>query len=519
MYSNNYIRNLLKKYIDQKINKFIIYPFGGNGVNVKNVLKDYFNLEPCFVVDNEYSKYNSKIIDEETLKKIYQRDMYIILSIEDKGTNAQMYKTLSEYILPDHIINLQRNNEKENYKKLYTGEGLLLRDFLPKLTLPIGEGAGRIKDKIKVRIVHRSAPCWNTIKTICQAFKEDSLFDLLLIVHDDWTWKQSVEQVQGIYRYVMWNEYQVQEDRPDIMVFSVPPAKPVDGLVSCREYAKLVVCAYWGIVRYEDSVDQFWDKLQLDMGIYCPDYYLFDTLQYSEIRESAYFSEKIVELGNAKFDGIYQAAQGKKYKKGWEKLEGKTTILWATSHGIYENRMPQKTLTFDLYAKTVFAYADENPEMGLVFRPSVGLITEMFRYGFWNQNDLIQLKKYCEETPNIVFDDTDTYENAYSVADGILTEAFSGMVYSALPLNKPICAAYRSKSDNPEYKELLDSLYSAYESNDIINFFEMVKSGQDPMLILREKTRKKLIKDFDGNNGRRIKEFVERKYFEKIDPG
>lgn len=46
MYEGNYIRCILKKYIDQKIDKFIIYPFGENGVNTKNILKDFFGLDP-----------------------------------------------------------------------------------------------------------------------------------------------------------------------------------------------------------------------------------------------------------------------------------------------------------------------------------------------------------------------------------------------------------------------------------------------------------------------------------------
>ena len=58
MYDSNFIRNILKEYIDKKIDKFVIYPYGVNGTNAKNVLNNYFDLEPQFIVDNMYAKYH-----------------------------------------------------------------------------------------------------------------------------------------------------------------------------------------------------------------------------------------------------------------------------------------------------------------------------------------------------------------------------------------------------------------------------------------------------------------------------
>lgn len=72
--------------------KFIIYPFGVNGVNVKNVLKDCYDLEPCFIVDNEYYRYNHNIINDDILKNVYQKEMYIILTIENEETNSEILK-------------------------------------------------------------------------------------------------------------------------------------------------------------------------------------------------------------------------------------------------------------------------------------------------------------------------------------------------------------------------------------------------------------------------------------------
>lgn len=514
MYENQFIRNVLKLYINQQQCKFVIYPFGCNGVQVKNILKDCFDLNPCLIVDNEYAQYSPEIVNKDTLKEVWQQDMYVIITIENEEISAEITKELLEFIPVSNIINLQ--NLKQKRKNVYDYKGFSLKSFLPLMNCKVEDRS--VSNKIKVRIVHRSPAIWNAIQTICRAFREDELFDVLLIIHNDWKYKESVRQaVENGYSYIMWDVYQAVEDQPDILILSGQRQTVLSGLLDSRKFAKLIVVASWSIVQYS-SIEELWNRYKNDYYLYSPDYYLFDSLQYHLIKQSDYFSEQIVEMGNAKFDGIYQSVHRKrKYSGKWKKLEClSTTVLWTTSHGVHAQGV-YRTCTFDLYAKTFFEYAYKNPQMGFIFRPSLGLVDEMLEFGFWSQSDIQYLQEYCDNSPNIVYDDTDTYDIAYSLADGILTDAFSGMVCSALPTLKPICAAYRSRSDISWHKELLDSLYSAYEDSEIIDFFEMLRYKQDPKLELRKIASEKYIKHFDGKNGWRIKEFIKEKYYEKIE--
>lgn len=512
MYNLSYISNLLKGYIDQKVNKFVIYPFGSNGVNVKNVLMDYFNLKPLYIVDNEYSKYNSLIINKEELRSIYQQDMYVILTVENQDINKKMLKELSQFVPQANIINLVK---KENTDVKYFGEGFLLRDFLPEMRKKSINN--KLSKKIKVRIVHGYHTAWNAISSICQAFKEDSLFDVMLIT-GDWASEKVTEQAEKFgFRSIVWNEYQGNEDRPDILILCLPFKKVIEGLVNCREYAKLIVVAYWFVVRYGSKVDSIRDLAQ-GFGIYRPNYYFFDSLLYNEMKQSAHFGDKVVEMGNAKFDGIYHAMQKRECIESWKKLQGKKVIVWTTTHGIYEG-VVTKAVTFDLYAKTIFKYAFHNPDVGFVFRPSDELINEMLKHGYWSHNDLQQLKEYCAGTPNIVFDDTDTYDAAFSIADGIITDAYCGIICSALPTLKPICVTYRSMQDKSWHPELTDNYYSAYDDQGIVDFIELIKNEQDSMFELRKMASEIYVKHFDGRNGLRIKEFIKNKYLEIKEEG
>lgn len=200
MYDNNYIKSVLKKYIDKGVDKFIIYPYGENGVNTKNILKEFFGLEPCLIVDNEYSKYNSKIINKEMLKKVYLQEMCLILTIENRDLNAKLLGELLEIIPAENIINLYQ--EKKLVRDTnYSGQGFMLRDFLPKAIVT----SKKKNEKIKVRINCVFPNIWNMVSRIYRAFQEDSIFDVLLIVDGTWGCQRQAEEHQ--YKYVMCDDY------------------------------------------------------------------------------------------------------------------------------------------------------------------------------------------------------------------------------------------------------------------------------------------------------------------------
>lgn len=519
MFDSSLIKTVLKEYVDKNLNRFGIYPFGINGVCVRNILKDYFNLEACLIVDDEISKYNAGVIDQKELVNAYESDIYIILTIENMELNAKLYKELSGYIPQSHIINLYKlfssqaaiTNAKTNIE---LERGFRISDFLP---VKKSKNAEEITaGKIKVRISHRHPTCWNVIKTIYQAFDADSSYDVLIVISNrvEKTTEATKKQIQELgYPFVIWSEYKVEEDRPDIMILTSSYDCISVGGSACRKYAKLIVMAFLFLIHYNRSLNEYWELQKEAMKGCYPDYYLYDSLLYQQIKNTDYFSEKIVEMGNAKFDEIYQTIQEKHYPGKWEKLRGKKVILWATSHGIWDKEM-YLNLTFDLYAKVIFRYIKEHPEVGVIFRPHGSFLDEMLACGFWCKDDIERLRKYCDDMPNLVFDDTDTYKAALSIADGIMTDAYCGVVCSSFPTLKPICAMYRTKKDAVCSKELLENCYSAFEERDVIEFMDMVKSGLDPLLGLRKQESSKYVKNFDGKNGWRIKKFIEEKYFE-----
>lgn len=511
MISDKDIKALLKVYVAKGIKQFAIYPFGVNGVNVKNILQDYFDISPIQIVDNEYSKFNSKICDFQTFEEKYDSNTYVILTIENKILNCEMKEALAKFVAESQIINLiDCDGLEDNIHKFF------IDDFLPEIVdkklVDLDTRQNEKHERIKVRILYQSKSIWNAIKTIWSAFQEDSSCDTL-ILHGYFIDRKMQENFDSLgIKCVKIEDYCVQEDRPDVLII----ASPYDNISQIdREYCKLIVAASMQLVRYSNNMKEFWKLQKRGFGRFQPDYFLFDSLLYREIMESEYASPKIIEMGNAKFDGIYEACKNKQYKPGWEKLKGKKVILWATDHGIGDG-MVAKHLTFDLYAKTIFQYAKDNQDVGIIFRPHPTFINELLNNLLWSRADLEGLRKYCEQSPNIIFDDSLTYDSAYSIADGILTDAFCGMTCSALPTLKPICLTYRNVGDMTYHEELAKCYDSAYCQEDIISFMDKIKNDQDTTLDLRKEACEKYIKHFDGKNGWRIKEFIKQKYLEQF---
>lgn len=506
------VRKILKGKIDEGIKKFIIYPFGTNGILIKNCLEDVFNTKPVLIIDNEYEKYHSGIENSLYLKEHYEKDTVVLLTIEDEELNRKMEEYLRTFVPRDRIVNFFCPVKKEKNSRV------IVNQFSLDNILPDFKGTEHIcmkhecNGKIKVRFLHSSYVFWNTIRTICAAFKEDKKYDILIVLREDDSDIMKEQMIREGYSYVMVSEYDVKEDLPDIMVLYHPWERSV--IKDCREYTNLIVAATLMLIRYGYSLDEMWKTMRIGFGRFKPDYYLFDSLLYEEIKNSEYYSNQIIEMGNAKFDGIYQAGISEKvYPNGWEKLKGKKVILWCTDHGFQDGNEVTDYITFDLYAKYIFQYALKHPEMGIIMRLHRSFVRDLLEQHFWTQEDVTVLRRYCEETANIIWDETDTYDTAYALSDAILTDALCGITCSALPTLKPICVMYRDRQVKVFHRELTDCYYSAYTADDLRTFFEMTGRGEDRMYELRKAASGKFVKNFDGKNGKRIKDFIEDKYF------
>lgn len=501
------VERYIKTLIDKNITKFILYPYGVNGKTIHEVLKHEFSIEPVHIVDNGLCEWNNDIVSFTELKKIYDENSCVILTVENRDLNSKMYAQLKTFIEQDRIINIL---DCEKHIQQYS-----FPDFSSfRIQSLLGNKNHVVKEQnsvIKIRILNFSRATWNAIRTVCQACEDDVQINLLVIMgKGNMSDEMLNEMTSYTFNYISIDDYSVKDDKPDILVIS-HPYDIFSDIQNCRRYCKLIVVASMQLVRYAHNWTDFFRTQRHGFGRFYPDCYLFDSLLYHDIVNAGYGSDRIVEMGNPKFDGIYESIQNKHIPKEWEKLQNKKIFLWTTDHGVHDG-MITEDVTLDLYGKHIFEFAASHKEVGFIFRPHKTLVSELLEAGLWCDEDLEELKNHCVQSDNVVFDDTFTYDAAYSLADAVITDAYCGITCSALPLLKPMLLLYRTTDSIPYHKEIAECTYSATSCDEIDNFIERVLVGEDPKYDLRKENASKCVKNFDGKNGWRIKEFLKQKY-------
>lgn len=104
----NYLSRQIRELITAGYNKFYIYPFGGIGMQVKEILEEGYGISDYIIIDNNLCNYNKKIISCNSLegKKWNEEEIVIIAS-----NNSEFYS--------DIRLEIQKYVSKGNIKDLY----------------------------------------------------------------------------------------------------------------------------------------------------------------------------------------------------------------------------------------------------------------------------------------------------------------------------------------------------------------------------------------------------------------
>ena len=308
------------------------------------------------------------------------------------------------------------------------------------------------------------------------------------------------------------------KEQPDYLIINFPILNDsYDGLVDrIREYrknAKCIVAVCSDIVKYDADIYKLWYGYWFRaFHSFAPDYLLFDKLLYEEIcKIKGIVSNRVIEMGNPKFDDVWIARHSnKEYLQGWEKLRGRKVFFWGTTHGI-NNGIIHNGVSFDVYAKDIFEYAKRHEDCGFVIRLHQYLVYELIeKEKCWSVEDYEQLKEYCTESDNIVWDETDDYCHAFNIADAVLLDWFCGMTLTALPTLLPVAILYRNEHiKDTIHPQITEQYYSIRNQKELTRFFDMVKRDEDPKYDRRRALIGKYVSYCDGQNGKRLKAFFD----------
>ena len=366
--------------------------------------------------------------------------------------------------------------------------------------------------KIRVRFFYWGwFTFWNAIESVIENFRDDSKYDVLFVylsLNND----EAIQRLSkaGI-KAVSDDAYEIEKDKPDIAVFNYAPGFYKDcSSIKLRVYINLGLVIGIHEKRNPDMVlHHLCGRLQGNM-----DMIIVEKNLYSEVIKSKNCQiHKWFPMGNPKFDSIYKKVHSQKeIPMVWDKIKGKKIILWAFDH-----EWDTVSVTFDLYVKAFIDYFNENNDMALIIRPHPNYSYELIRRGIWSQEDLEVVKEICDQSNNIIWDESADYGIAYKLSHAVITDINCGITVSALALDKPLAVLHRFDADNPQepqHPEIMENIYNIYGKDDLYDFFRMIEKGEDYLKEERKMIIEKYISHFDGKNGERIKDFVEERYNE-----
>ena len=537
MFTAKHIKECIKNAITQhSVNgtrggKFIIYPFGENGFQIKQILKEYFDIEPYMIVDNKWSKYNTNIANMDELRRSDVEDAYILLGVEDNLLNKKMYEELSEIFAEERIINFKVPYDNTVQRMSETHESLKVRNLFPDADFQAADMKEKNKKISLVFYVKNAASSWGGIKSLYDCFLEDDKYHVVVVpggIADSGAlyMRENVKRLQKDKVEIVDEDNLLEHLNPEVVIMTgYAPMMETCSLAAVRILggAKLSIGIYNRLLDVGINGDGRHIERNMNHGsMALCDYCIADTSLYRLITKDATEAEKgkYVELGHPKFDNVWGALHKNNCPPTWEKLKGKKVVLWAPVHGLNGDGIGWWWYTFDIYAKHIIEYAVQHEEIGLIVRLQNVLVWELLELGIWKYKELEVIRKYCEESPNIVFDENSSYVDAYSVMDGVITDSLASVEHTALPTLKPICIAHRDRAKDraeaarmPALERYENILYNAYSLEDIDTFFGYIASGKDPMFDIRREKMGDYVKSCDGKNAQRIKDFIEKKYF------
>lgn len=93
----------------------IIYPCGDVGIQVINILKNIYSVEPAFLIDTKKCKYNALIHDVSFLKTLDSKEYILMLASTNLDIYSSLRKTAQEYFPEERILELESmaNNIKK----------------------------------------------------------------------------------------------------------------------------------------------------------------------------------------------------------------------------------------------------------------------------------------------------------------------------------------------------------------------------------------------------------------------
>lgn len=117
MIDSGEIQRMIENALSQKKDKFVICPFGENGIQTKYILNHCYGIKEEKIIDNKFCKYNREILSVNDLREIDTTGWVILLNSTFPGVNDLLEKAIRKVKNDISIINIMEPLMVEDVSK------------------------------------------------------------------------------------------------------------------------------------------------------------------------------------------------------------------------------------------------------------------------------------------------------------------------------------------------------------------------------------------------------------------
>lgn len=100
------ICEIIEKELDAGYCKFAIYPFGENGMWVKNILKDRYGVDQVLILDNKLCRYRTDVFNLSEIDKMNLDDISILITVENPVIYDEVISVFQHWIKNKHFVKI-----------------------------------------------------------------------------------------------------------------------------------------------------------------------------------------------------------------------------------------------------------------------------------------------------------------------------------------------------------------------------------------------------------------------------
>lgn len=104
------IRKGIEMQIDRGNRRFVIFPYGDLGMQVKTILNNVYGIQEEYIIDNHLCKYNLQIKSIDCLKTVDCKDLVVILASVSDYFYEDLKNMITPYFKEEQIVDFYKKN-------------------------------------------------------------------------------------------------------------------------------------------------------------------------------------------------------------------------------------------------------------------------------------------------------------------------------------------------------------------------------------------------------------------------